>query len=182
MTCIVGIEHEGVVYLGGDSAGVAGYQTHRRQDEKVFVNDGVVMGFTTSFRMGQLLRYAFTPPEQSSKKDDMAYLVTDFIDAVRSTFETKGFLAKEDERESGGTFMLGYHGKLYVVYGDFQVGRTHEGYAACGCGEDLALGSLHSTRGNPDPVWRLRTALEAAEHFSAGVSAPFTFVTGKGVE
>ena len=38
MTCIVGLVHEGVVYIGGDSAGVAGLSLTVRADEKVFRN------------------------------------------------------------------------------------------------------------------------------------------------
>ena len=58
MTCIVGLVHEGVVYIGGDSAGVGGMSLTVRADEKVFQNGEFLMGFTTSFRMGQLLRYS----------------------------------------------------------------------------------------------------------------------------
>ena len=35
MTCIVGLVHEGVVYIGGDSAGVGGLSLTVRADEKV---------------------------------------------------------------------------------------------------------------------------------------------------
>jgi ATP-dependent protease HslVU (ClpYQ) peptidase subunit len=68
MTCIVGVNHNGNIYIGGDSAGVAGLQLQIRSDEKVFLTGDFIMGFTTSFRMGQLLRYAFSPPEHSQKK------------------------------------------------------------------------------------------------------------------
>lgn len=174
MTCIVGLEHQGAVYIGGDSAGIAGYDICTRGDEKVFFNDDVLMGFTSSFRMGQLLRYAFTVPEQSNKKADMAYLVTDFVDAVRAMYRDKGFLVKENEQEEGGTFLLGYRGKLYVVEDDFQVGIPTDGYASVGCGSNMALGALYATRGWSDPEKRVVTALEAAAQFSAGVRPPFT--------
>ena len=64
MTCIVGLVHEGVVYIGGDSAGVAGLSLVVRADEKVLRNGDFLMGFTTSFRMGQLLRYKLDPPRR----------------------------------------------------------------------------------------------------------------------
>ena len=41
MTCIVGLVHEGVVYIGGDSAGVGGMSLTVRADEKVFQNGNV---------------------------------------------------------------------------------------------------------------------------------------------
>ena len=47
MTCIVGLEHNGAVWIGGDSAGVdnsLGIQT--RDDRKVFQIGEAVIGFT----------------------------------------------------------------------------------------------------------------------------------------
>lgn len=181
MTCIVGVEKDGHVWIGGDSAGVNGsLNIHTRRDEKVFKKEEFVMGFTTSFRMGQLLRYEFEPPDHSSKKDEMGYLVGPFVDAMRECFRASGYLQREDTlQEYGGTFLLGYRGKLYQICDDFQIAHTFDGYAAVGCGQDVALGSLYATRDEHDPVKRLTAALEAAAHFSAGVRAPFNIVTTK---
>jgi len=178
MTCIVGLEgDDGIVYIGGDSAGVSDYSIQTRADEKVFINDEFIMGFTSSFRMGQLLRYAFDPPEHSSKKDDMEYLVVDVIDGVRELFKEHGYLGKESGRDEGGTFLMGYKGKLYVIDDDFQVGRTTDGFMAVGCGQDLALGALHATEKlGLDPHTRITLALDAACRFSAGVQGPYTFL------
>jgi hypothetical protein len=85
MTCIAGIAQGGKVYIGGDSAGVAGNsQLDVRTDRKVFLSGDFVMGFTTSFRMGQLIQYAFTPPKRHPDKDVMAYMVTEFVDGLRA--------------------------------------------------------------------------------------------------
>ncbi len=54
MTAIVGLVHNATVYIGGDSAGVSGYSMTVRADSKVFTIGPYLMGFTTSFRMGQL--------------------------------------------------------------------------------------------------------------------------------
>lgn len=179
MTCIVGIEHEGKVYLGGDSAAAdTNFEIQDRLDEKVFVNGDFVMGFTTSFRMGQILRYAFTPPEHMPSKDDMSYMVVDFIDGIRSSFKEKGYIGREEgtTAESGGTFLVGYKNSLYYIEDDFQVARLGDGFSAVGCGAKIALGSLYSTQDMIDPIARLELALKAAAHFSAGVRAPFKFV------
>jgi ATP-dependent protease HslVU (ClpYQ) peptidase subunit len=173
MTCIVGLVEKGTVYLAGDSAGVAGLSITIRADEKVFSNGPFIFGFTSSFRMGQLLRYKFSPPKQTVHQDDMTYMVTDFIDAVRSCFAHNGFGDKD--ATSGGTFLVGYNGKLYTIQSDYQVGLTTDTFDAVGCGADLALGSLHSTS-TKKPEERLKMALEAASHFNAGVAAPFIFL------
>jgi ATP-dependent protease HslVU (ClpYQ) peptidase subunit len=173
MTCIVGIVDKGNVYMGGDSAGVSGLSVSVRADEKVFSNGPFIMGFTTSFRMGQILRYKFDPPRQTVGVDDMKYMVTDFVDAVRKCFGENGFGSTNDKSpNAGGTFLVGYNGKLYTVDSDFQVGIPADNYDAVGCGTDLALGALYATAGKK-PLDRIRIALEAASKFSGGVLPPF---------
>jgi len=175
MTCIVGLVHKGRVHIGGDSAAVGGLSLMVRENRKVFRNGDFVMGFTSSFRMGQLLAFSFSPPKPRQGTDIMAYMVTDFVDTARATMKAGGYARIESSAEHGGTFLVGYAGRLFQIEGDFQVGESSHGFDAIGCGYDIALGSLHSTRDWKDPIKRLRAALEAAEAFSAGVRSPFVF-------
>ena len=110
MTCIVGLVHEGSVYIGGDSAGVAGYGLTVRADEKVFTNGDFVMGFTSSFRMWQLLRYSLKPPKYHPDVDLIEYMVTAFVNAVRECLKTGGYAKKDKEEETAGTFLVGFRG------------------------------------------------------------------------
>lgn len=175
MTCIVGIEHEGHVIIGADSAGVAGHQISARADTKVFRNAEYVMGFTSSFRMGQLLRYSLVPPLPHDWDIDR-FMSTDFVNAVRDCLRDGGYARNDSGNESGGTFLVGIRGQLYRIDSDFQIGRTLDRYDAAGCGEDFALGSLHTSAGL-DPDERVERALEAAAHHSSGVCPPFHLVT-----
>ncbi|CAB4196908.1 Ntn_hydrolase domain containing protein [uncultured Caudovirales phage] len=168
MTCVVGFEDKGNIYIGADSAGVAGLELSIRADEKVFINGPFIVGFAGSFRMGQLLRYKFDPPKQSVKTDDMKYMVTDFIDAVRKCFTDNGF----GSASTGGLFLVGYNKKLYRVDSDFQVGKLVLPYAAIGCGDHYALGSMFSSS-NKKPEDKVKFALQTASTFSAGVAPPF---------
>jgi len=176
VTCIVGIQHSGRVYIGGDSAGVSGYSLTLRADAKVFRVGPYVMGFTSSFRMGQLLRYAFNPPRPTGDLDK--FMATVFVDAVRATLKDGGWLTKTSEQEEGGTFLVGARGTLYAVHSDFQIARTIAGYDAVGCGAELALGSLHSTSGR-QPRARVLAALSAAEAHSSGVAGPFVIESAR---
>lgn len=171
MTCIVGVTLNNKVYIGGDSAGVGGYDLVHRKDEKVFKNGDFLFGFTSSFRMGQLLRYSFSPPPMKENQDLYAYMVTDFIDAVRYCMKNGGYMRKEDGAEEGGHFLVGHKGRLFHIEGDFQVGESVESYASVGCGSSYAMGSMFSTEGM-DPQERINIALKAAERFSAGVCGP----------
>jgi hypothetical protein len=158
--------------MGGDSAGVSGYDVRARADYKVFVNGGFLIGFTSSFRMGQLLRYALKPPARGHSVDLMAYMANSFIDAVRSTLKEGGFATTKDGGEQGGDFIVCHAGRIFTIHGDYQVAEVIEGYAAVGCGSPYALGALFDTeRVAPKP--RVLKALRAAEAFSAGVRSPF---------
>lgn len=180
MTCIVGLQHSRGVVIGGDSAGIANLDVNVRADEKVFYSQGMLIGFAGSFRMGQLLRYKLRLPKRSKKdlfmRDDMEYLVTEFIDRVRLLFMENGATMNDEEGSlrSSGNFLVAYSGNLYTIDGDFQVAKQTCKYAAIGCGSAYALGSLFSTEGlGMKPSQRVEKALEASTMFSAGVRPPY---------
>jgi ATP-dependent protease HslVU (ClpYQ) peptidase subunit len=172
VTAIVGLVDQGRVYIGGDSAGVAGHSLTVRADAKVFRNGAYLFGFTTSFRMGQLIRYSLEPPTPNG--DVERFMSTVFIDAVRACLKDGGWARKDSEREEGGTFLAGVSGRLFSVYEDYQVAEAADGYAAVGCGSDISLGALYATARTRMPARkRVEVALAAAERFSAGVRGPF---------
>ena len=178
MTCIVGIEHEGSVWLGGDGASVADTQTWSVVDPKVFVNGNIGFGYCASFRGGQLLKYALEIPPHPPARDDMGYLVIDLVDAVREMWTNKGTMKNDAGIEDAAAqFMIAYNGKLYYTDTDLQVCRTLAGYQAIGCGEELARGALHAlSRTNFSPELKLQYALEAAAAWSGGVQGPYTII------
>lgn len=179
MTCVVAVVENNTVYMGADSAGIAGLSITIRKDSKVFTNGPFILGFTQSFRMGQLLRFKLDPPKQTVSQDDYQYMVTDFIDSVRKCFSVNGFGDKE--ATTGGNFLVGYKGRLYTIEKDHQVGIPDVNYDALGCGSDLALGSLHTTaKFDFTPEERITMALEAATAFSAGVEPPFLILKQEG--
>lgn len=178
MTCIVGIKHDGGVWIGGDSAGSAGHSIAIRADPKVFRVGPAVIGFTSSFRMGQALMFGWTVPKRHGDVDLFEWMCTDFIDAVRARLASAGFRRRENEEESGGVFLVGVEGGLFRIDSDFQVGVDGRGYDAVGCGEDLAKGSLFTTGGDR-PAERIKTALAAAAAHSAWVAPPFLVIGPK---
>lgn len=168
MTCIVGLMHGGQVYLGADSAAISGWDLTVRSDTKLFQNGPFVGGFTSSFRMGQLLAHVWKPPK-AADDNIMRYLVGPVVTSLRKVFKAGGY-------DEGGEFLLGYQGALYTVSSDFQVAVSADPYAAVGCGGPIACGSMHATvRFGLDPQERVRLALEAAERHSAGVRGPFVY-------
>jgi hypothetical protein len=182
MTCIVGLEDSGRVFLGADSAGVSGWDLLIRADHKVFQNGPFIMGFTTSFRMGQILRYGYTPPTWCPETIPLdKFMSTVFVDSIRTVLRAGGFAKKESDVESGGEFLVGFRGRLFYLGSDFQVGEAVDGAMAIGCGMASAGGSLFSTAGQP-PRDRILMALHAAEHVNIGVRGPFIVLEGKNDE
>lgn len=175
MTCIVGVADGKRVWIGGDSAATSGWDLTIRTDPKVFENGPMVFGFTSSFRMGQLLHHRLVVPKQGDENDHR-WLCTTFIDSVRQCLKDGGFARTESGEDKGGDFLVGYRGHLYRVASDYQVAESADQYDAVGCGGDFALGAMRATKGPPNR--RITEALSAAEHFSAGVAGPFRIVVG----
>jgi hypothetical protein len=196
MTCIVGIAENGKVYMGGDSGGVTdSWLMTTRVDRKVFTTEinkeEIIIGFTTSFRMGQLLQYhlaipdyaMYLDPEVNMWPDPIAAYMQAFVEAIRSCFKSYGSAKKENEVESGGEFLIGFRGRLFKIGSDYQVGESEDGYDAAGWAAPIALGALYATtrpvkarprvRAIQDPGTRIRIALEAAHRFHASVRPPF---------
>lgn len=126
MTAIVGLVHNGEVHVGGDSAGLSGSLMTIRADAKVFTNGPYVFGFTTSFRMGQLIRYSADPPAPDTTHLD-AFMATTFVDAIRDCLKAGGWAQKTEERERGGVFLVGTCGRLFTVEADYQVAEAADG-------------------------------------------------------
>ncbi len=181
MTCIVGFANEKKMILMGDSAGTSGYDVVIRSDPKVFTLEqkggpNVLIGFTSSFRMGQLLMTLEVPRDDIG--EPFGFMIARFIPAVRKLFAQGGFLVKENGREEGGKFLVGYRGKLFTIDSDFQVGIAADQYDSIGCGESYALGVLDVLlcQKDADPRQALTVALQLAEKRSGAVRGPFRTV------
>lgn len=178
MTCIVGMKDKkfpNYVTIGGDSAESNGSNIFIRKDGKVFKNGKFIIGCTSSFRMIQLLKFSFIPPEIGTK-DIFEYMCTDFVNSVRECFKNGGYLQiDESGSELGGSFLVGYKDRLFKIENDFQVAENVNGIDAVGCGAVFALGALIAlSDDNILSDFKIIKALEIAEYCSVGVRGPFT--------
>lgn len=171
MTCIVGLVHEGKVYMGADSQAASSWDKRTVRHPKIFQTGPFLIGYTTSFRMGQLLQYRLEVKPQGSE-DDYAYMATSFVEAVREVLKDYGFAKVEHNQEEGGTFLIGYKGKLYGLQDDMAVLDYMDSYSAVGCGRAYALGVMEALSDKP-PKFRVKQALAISALFSNGVSPPF---------
>jgi ATP-dependent protease HslVU (ClpYQ) peptidase subunit len=176
MTCIVGFVKNGKVYMGADSAGISKIDLTVRKDPKVFINGSMIFGFTSSFRMGQLLQHSLKIPRHPKGMDSHKFMVTLFVDAVRKCLKTGGCAKSINDEEEAGTFLVGYKGQLYQIDSDYQVGMQAAPFMSVGCGESYALGALYALTGQKlrlEPNEMVEIALRAAEQYSGGVRGPF---------
>jgi len=178
MTCIVGIATKTGTLIAGDSLASNWYTQTRRTDRKVFkLGDHVAVGFTSSYRMGQIIRYHVTAPSLRDAEgewiDAFEYAVKYLIPEVRTRLKEHGFTKVENSVEEGGRFVLGIRDRVFIVDSDFQVGESTDGYVAAGSGEEVALGVLYHTRAEKDSAAeRAEAAIRAAEYHSRGVGGP----------
>lgn len=172
MTSIVGISRDGHVYMGGDSCGSDSYSWMHVSNPKVFQVDKFLFGCCGSFRMIDLLRFSLKVEPQTVDQSDDGYIRTTFITAVRKLFKENGFM-RDESRDRGGNFLLGYRGNLYEIQDDFSVLNTPPWGHAVGSGEQPARGSLFTTRDDWDCFKRITKALESAEATTPSVRGPF---------
>ena len=67
MTCIIGLAENDRVYIGADSASAEGWTVRATGLSKVFRAGEFVIGYTDSFRMGQILEYHLEVREREPK-------------------------------------------------------------------------------------------------------------------
>lgn len=183
MTAVVGLveQHKrrgSRVWLGADA--VAGETDHYRVrlvQPKVFSKGPYTIGYTTSFRMGQVLQHVADLPLSKTGPPFLGHMVKTFVPAVMAEFGKSGWLYTDKDRKHGGEFLVGIGGELFEVGSDFSVLQKIDfNFSAVGCGVEYLLGSLHSTRGRPRA--RITEALAAAAAFSAYVRPPYTILNG----
>jgi len=182
MTCIVGLVHDGTVYMGADSAAVQGWTTRPSQTAKMFRVGAFLIAYCGSYRMGQILQYHLTVRSQEVTESDEQYVVVGLVEAVRECLKTYGFIKIDSNNEQlpDASFLVGYHGRLYSIGNEMQVVETMDGYTADGVGREYALGALAALADTP-PRPRLFQALEVTARFSNGVCGPFYVETLEGV-
>lgn len=174
MTCVVGLVHKGKVFIGADSASSDGHTVTIRKDSKVFRNGDYLFGFTSSWRMGQILAHAFVPPKYTGEVPLDKFMATTFVDALRQCLKDGGYAGKNNEREYTGVFLVATQGRLFYADSDYNIGETTDSYATCGCGNEVASGAMFATKDDAfQPQERILLALNAAAYHLNNVRAPF---------
>ena len=175
MTTIIGIKKDNSVWIGADSIASNGHDKFTVANPKVFKKDNMLIGYTTSFRIGQLLQYSVNTPTDDYGVSAHEYMVTRYIPEVIKCFEENKCLSTDDNNVSvGGDFLVGYRGELFTVQSDFSVNQWLSNFAVVGHGTEYALGAmqiLNKIDYLPDD--KINMALEAVSNVSVFTVRPF---------
>jgi len=189
MTCIIGLEEDGRVYMGGDSCTTAGYETRTIKGKKVFFigkNAQILVGASGSGRMTQILQYNFKPPPFGTFEAE-EYLCKLFVPKLRKAIRKHGYIHTENQTENiseNGRFLIGFKGQLFTIYDDFQVHQTEDGLQALGSGREYALGVMRFYQSMAkqnsiasgvigSPTSGIVNALKIAGYFTGSVAPPY---------
>lgn len=171
MTCIIGyVADDGRVLVGGDSVAASYPDVSTIANMKVFRFQNMLIGYTSSFRMGQLLEFGLTMPEYAEPQTPYEYMVKTFVPEVRRVLKDGGFTTVSNNTEDGGQFIVGFAGHIFEVQSDFAVIEYGERFCAVGCGYAFAMGALRLME-EVEGIYqtgeaKVMQALEIAGHFS----------------
>lgn len=172
MTCIIGLKHGNSIYIAGDSGASTAWDMRPTSVPKVFISGSFIIGYSTSFRVGQLLQYQFSPPEKLTSQTDEQYMVVSVVEHMRHILRDGGAITTENGKEIGAFVLIGYGGNLYKIQSDYSCMMYPSEFDAIGSGEDFALAAMEALE-NLEPEQRLTRSLEITAKYSNYVSAPF---------
>jgi hypothetical protein len=145
---------------------------------KVFSKKGVVFGYTTSYRFGQLIEHVVPDPVVPNDESEIyRWLIAVLIPDIKKVL-------KEAEYDKGGNCLIGIKSQLWEMQDDFSVLRSVKGFNSCGSGYEYAVSSMQtnmSLSGIPknDTAAReaIKLAIQTAGTFSPSVGTDCTIVT-----
>jgi len=177
MTCVAGyVDTNGDIYMGGDSIGVNGGEYTLIKDSKVFIKRNMIFSFSTSFRMGNILKYDFEIPNHPPNLSTMEYLISIFLVKLLVKYEERRYLTISDNVAFSEVFLLGYDNRLFKIEPDLCIIEDEKKYDAAGCGQSFAKATFFNLKDyNTTPEEKVYQALYVASQFSL-VRQPFTIL------
>lgn len=180
MTCIAGAVKDGVVCIGGDAVTQRGNQRVRLSaDGKVFRVGEFLIGSSGTVRCQQIIRYLFEPAPVEGVSDLTAYMVQEFIPALRQAIKEHGGEVKGESgrEEMDACYLIGVRGRLFQIDDNYGVFESRTLYASVGCADQEALAAMFTVDRlipNTSAEQSVRGGLLAAAEFDTSIRPPFT--------
>lgn len=164
MTCIVGIAHEGVVYMGGDRGASDGDSIVSMSRPKIHVRGDWIFGYAGNIGKGQLLEF-ITLPIVEDNDDPYCLLRLDVVEGLREAINTYS-----DNESDHADWLIGCKGRLFEISSDGW-GVVELNTSSIGSGNTYSLGSLYTSI-DKDPIDRIGLAMGAAITYSPTCQGP----------
>ena len=164
MTCIVGIAKDGIVYIGGERAASDGATLLSLTRPKVKQCGDYLIGFAGSLGIGELAHFIDLPPIGNNIEKTLR---TSFVKKLKDAIELYGNASHLEDNATD--WLIGVNGRLFEISSqDWSVCEFNE--SSIGSGNNIALGSLYTTKNWTDQERRIRVALSAAVEISPSCS------------
>lgn len=178
MTCVVGFESKGGVWLASDS--FIGTDTAKDSTigPKWFKLGSMTVGWAGDVRTAQVIEHGVTVRPWKKEEAPSRYLVSVVARKIRATLRESG----EVHKHSSGTEMadiellIVLNNHIYQMWGDCTILRCSRGMGAIGVGGSYALGALSAMLPLPSgatPEAFLNKALTLTAGLSPSVHGPF---------
>ena len=181
MTCIIGCRTDQKIYIAGDSAGAddSGFGVSRG-DTKVYKkqtnNGGLILGFSHSFRYGQLLKFKWDVPKYDESLDFEEYLHTDFIDSIYELMNENYLDDKNPSNKDLGVTIIGFKNQMFTLGEDLQIEKINKQFSdflCIGCGSEIAYGAMEGLS-KLEPKERMMRSLQiVSKYYSSSVRPPY---------
>lgn len=180
MTCIVGmIDKSGKGHMASDSLGSNGHNKGTYKNKKIFKKGEMLIGYTSSYRMGQLLEHSLTLPGRKVDQTIENYIYVDFVEAVRKLMKEHGYLKIDSNKESIGQFPILTEGRIFLMQDDLSLLEAEDNFDACGSGEDFATATvdilLKHSKLTPKQI--LTEAVQTASKYIATVGGEVRYLS-----
>lgn len=174
MTCIVACIENGKAYIAGDRMGSDTFSKMESKRAKVFKKNGFLFGYTTSFRMGQIIEYSFEIPERGYDEPLDYYIYTKFVNSLRKCFDKNGFGgtdSKNNTGDVGGSFIFIVDNRIFEMQDDFAILEHSTNFCSVGAGQFHAIAAMEALKHtNMKPKEKLRESIRIASKFVVSVS------------
>lgn len=190
MTAIIGVEDRGIAYVGADSSSVVGDQAVLvMRSPKVFRNGEYVIGFSYTFRFGNILQYLWsppTPPERIEQSPELfeRFMVRELGPSIRAAVDEGHSLIEKEGGYEVGLAIIGVRGRIWHYERDQGILCYADGVATTGSGYNLLTASYRTiqiVKPKMPTQDKVLTALHVtADSMAGGVRGPFRVLDTNG--
>ena len=124
------------------------------------------------------IRYAFRFPDKRNADTFETYLLIDLLPTLREELQSVGLLKSTNGKiDTEANFLIIYDGEIYPVFRELGYTPRTEDYCVIGIADEIALGSLYTTKNKKNQKNRIKKAIESCAYNSLYFDNNYDIVT-----